>query len=281
MPNLDFIRSVGYVKWLSRYSRLQFRKRVLKADSRLLLPTGTWMVIPRHSASASEVFVTNADIDWGAESLLATFARANQDFIDIGAHIGYYSCYLSNSVRRVYAFEPDPRNIPTLRDNASFAGNVEVLQLAVSSKDGTTYLHQGERSEVSSLTADQNLSSSIPVTVTTIDSFVADNPGIDVSLIKVDAEENGVGILLGMETLVARAQPLILAECGYTEDLRQLCSRWNYTIFAYTRDRSTLQIAFREFASKDAEALWYKMLFLVPSHLYPTFSQQASCTIPS
>ena len=80
MLNVAFIRSVGHFKWFSRYSRLQFRKRLLKVDSRLRLPTGTWMVIPRHSASAGEAYVTNGDIDWGSEALLTRFADVNHDF---------------------------------------------------------------------------------------------------------------------------------------------------------------------------------------------------------
>ena len=276
MLNVDFIRSVGSFKWFSRYSRLQFRKRLLKADSRLRLPTGTWMVIPRHSSSAAEAYDTNGNIDWGSESLLTRFANANQDFLDIGAHIGYYSSYLSSHVRRVYAFEPDPRNLPSLRNNASLAGNVEVIDIAVSSTDGTAILHQGGATETSSLIANQDSPSSISVKVSTVDTFVADRPEINVSLVKIDAEENDIEVLRGMRNLVNRDQPLILTECGYTGQSRQLCADWNYRIFGYTRDRSTMKISFREFTSSDEESLWYKMLFLVPSHLWPTFSQLVS-----
>ena len=276
MLNVDFIRSVGYFKWFSRYCRLQFRKRLLKADSRLRLPTGTSMVIPRHSASAAEVYVTNGNIDWGSESLLTRFADANKDFLDIGAHVGYYSSYLSSRVRRVYAFEPDPRNLPSLRNNASLAGNVEVIDMAVSSKDGTAVLHQGGGAETSSLVANQNLHSSIAVKITTVDTFVAERPEIKVALVKIDAEENDIEVLRGMHNLVARDQPLILTECGYTCESRQLCVDWDYKIFGFTRDRSTMKVAFLEFTSPDEESLWYKTLFLVPSRLYPTFSELAS-----
>jgi FkbM family methyltransferase len=276
MLNVDFIRSVGSFKWFSRYSRLQFRKRLLKVDSRLRLPTGTWMLIPRHSSSAAEAYVTNGNIDWGSESLLTRFADANQDFLDIGAHIGYYSSYLSSHVRRVYAFEPDPRNLPSLRNNASLAGNVEVIDIAVSSTDGTAILHQGGATETSSLIENQNSPSSISVKVSTVDTFVADRPEINVSLIKIDAEENDIEVLRGMRNLVIRDQPLILTECGYTGESRQLCADWNYKIFGYTRDHSTLKVSFREFTSSDEESLWYKMLFLVPPRLYPAFSQLVS-----
>jgi FkbM family methyltransferase len=276
LPNIDFIKSVGPFKWFTRYSRLLVRKRLLKKDSRFRLPTGTWMVLPKHSASSSEVYVTNGDIDWGSESLLTKFSDCNRDFLDIGAHVGYYSSYLSSCVRRVYAFEPDPRNIPSLRHNASLAGNVEVIEMAVSSSDGSAPLHQGEQSEISSLVAGSSGGTCIDVEITTVDSFATRRPGIDVALVKIDAEENDIEVLRGMQGLIARNQPLILTECGYSAASRELCAQWNYRIFAFTRDRVSLKTDFREFTSQESEKLWYKMLFLVPLHLGEKFSQMAS-----
>jgi len=272
MPNLTFIRSVGPWKWLLRYSTLTIRKHVLKIDSRLRLPTGTTMLLPRHSQSSTEVYVTNADIDWGSEALFARFANPNRDFLDIGAHVGYYSCYLSRLVRRIYAFEPDPRNIPSLHRNASLAGNVEVLEMAVSSSDGSASLQQGASSEVSSLAPDA-LGSSVEVQITSIDSFTRQRPQIDVCLIKIDAEGHDMEVLLGMEQLVARDQPLILCECDFSSESRELCVRWQYQIFAFTCNRSTLKTGLRHFISPDSERLWYKMLFMVPPHLTPEFSK--------
>jgi FkbM family methyltransferase len=278
MLNIAFIRSVGPFKWLTRYSWLLLRKRIFKIDSRLRLPTGTWMVIPKHSRSSTEVYVTNGNIDWGSEALVAKFADPNRDFLDIGAHVGYYSSYLSSRVRRVYAFEPDPRNIPSLRHNASLAGNVEVIEKAVSSQNGSAILSIGDGAETSSLLANSAGAStpSISVKVTTIDTFVAEHPGIDVALIKTDAEGSDMAALSAMKDLVARNQPLILSECGYNSHSRELCARWNYRVFAFTRDRSTIKLSFEEFTSPESESHWHKMLFLVPPHLAPAFSQLTS-----
>ena len=59
--------------------------------------------------------------------------------MDIAAHIGYYSAYLSPRVRRVYAFERNPRNFRSLHVNALAAGNIEVVEMAVSSHDGVSF----------------------------------------------------------------------------------------------------------------------------------------------
>lgn len=69
--NIPFIRQIGPLKWLHRYARRQFEKRILRRDSRLKLPTGLTINLPRWSRSATEVYVTNADMDWGAEALFA------------------------------------------------------------------------------------------------------------------------------------------------------------------------------------------------------------------
>jgi FkbM family methyltransferase len=267
MANLGFIKQVGVFKWVSRSAMLFTRKRLLKIDTRLRLPSGSTIILPRQSASASEVYVTNADIDWGSEALFARFAAAGRDFLDIGAHVGYYSVYLSPLVRRAYAFEPDPRNIENLRANARLAGNVEVVEEAVSSRDGFARLSVGHGSAVSSLEGGRDGGEGIEVKTVTIDSFAASRPGIDVGLIKTDVEGHDLEALRGMSELVARCQPLILTECPYTPQLDELFRNWGYQPYAFTRDRRTLKARFQKMSSEDLRDEWYKMLFLVPSHL--------------
>ena len=41
------------------------------------------IILPRQSQSATEVYVTHANVDWGAEALFARFADRDRDFIDI------------------------------------------------------------------------------------------------------------------------------------------------------------------------------------------------------
>jgi FkbM family methyltransferase len=271
--NWTFVRQVGFVPWLLRYSRRQFQKRVLRRDSRLRLPTGSWIILPTQSASATEVYVTNANIDWGSEALFASFANTDRDFLDVGAHIGYYATYLSPCVRRVYAFEPDRRNVPALRKNASQTGDIEVIEAAVSSFDGTASFYAGSGSAVASL---ENIGGpSTQITVTTIDTFVASRPDLDVCLIKTDVEGHDLQALRGMHATVAGHQPLVLTECEYSRELSDLCDRWSYSIFAFTRDRNTLKVRFRKLLSY-RDPLWTKMLFLVPQHLGNSFETLAA-----
>lgn len=64
------------------FSRQPFRFR---------LPTGLSMNLPEDSFFGRDVYVTNADVDWGSEALFSRYLDLQGDFIDVGANIGYYS----------------------------------------------------------------------------------------------------------------------------------------------------------------------------------------------
>lgn len=241
----------------------------------MLLPTGSRIILPRQSRSATEVYVTGADIDWGAEALLARFADPRRDFLDVGAHIGYYSSYLSPLVRRAYAFEPDPRNLPGLRANAAIAGNVEVIDVAVSAQAGRGRLNLAGGSAVSHLQGASETGDAVEVQVTSVDHFVAARPDVRVGLVKTDVEGHDLEVLRGMEETVSRDQPLILTECSDGDGLAELRRRWEYEIFSYLRGRRSLKTSFKQMTLGDLQHGWYKMLFLVPRGLHEAFARIA------
>jgi FkbM family methyltransferase len=272
--NWAFVRQVGFGRWFVRYGTLQFRKRVLRLDTSLRLPTGAKLTLPRHQPTSSEAYVTNGNVDWGAEEIFARFADPARDFLDIGAYIGYYALYLAPVVRRVYAFEPSPRNHPHLLRNANNTDNIEVVQMAVSSHGGEADFFDGGGHSVGSL---ENVGGEvIKVRITSVDSFLQSHPKINPCLIKTDIEGHDLTALKGMQMAASKFQPLMLTECGLSEELILLCSSWNYKIFATLRDRHTNATKFRELTSKDVNDCWHKMLFLVPSALQTTFAELAS-----
>lgn len=272
--NVDFIRQVGVVRWAIRYGTYQFRKRVLRRDHVFKLPTGRAIRLYRSSPNSGAIYVTNANVDWGSEALLAEFADPSRDFLDVGAHIGYYASYLSPRVRRCYAFEPDPRNLEPLRANAELAGNVEIVPVAVSSRDGEARLHLWPGTSVSSLEGAGE--GSIAVPTCSIDSFVARRPGIDVAIVKTDVEGHDLQALIGARDTVRRFQPLILTECQDSAGIADLCSAWQYGAFAITRDRRTLTLRLERLDPSELAAHWFAMLFLVPPKLVPRFEERAA-----
>lgn len=75
------------------------------------------MYAPPWSQSASEVIYTNANMDWGAEQLFVERLNTDGTFIDVGAHVGYYSLYVAPRVGKIYAFEPDVQSFGALSQN--------------------------------------------------------------------------------------------------------------------------------------------------------------------
>jgi len=267
--NRKFIQEVGFIKWLFRYSLYQFYKRILKTDILLRLPTGIRMVLPRTSQNSAEVFVTNANMDWGSEALFARFAKPHNDFLDIGSHVGYYALYLSPLVRRVYAFEPASSNLPALLNNAKFKNNIEVINSAVSCLDGTRNFYTGGGSAVGSL---NNVGGEVTeVKVCSIDTFVKAHPMIVVSVIKIDIEGHDLEVLRGAHLTVEKFQPLILTECAISEELFTLSLNWKYKTYAFTRSGSKRSLAFREIRPCELVNYNYKMVFLVPRSLQNEF----------
>jgi FkbM family methyltransferase len=262
MFNHQFIQQTGYFKWATRYAAYHFRKRILRDEIRMRLPTGSDIVLSNDKAQSS-IYITGANVDWGSEERFSRFASRERDFLDIGANIGYYSSYLSPLVRHVYAFEPDPRNTPSLRRNAGLCKNIVVVEKAVSDRDGVANLSVGGGATTNSLESRPGLAT-IQVPTISIDSFVDQNPQLDVGLIKTDIEGHDLHALRGMERSVAKFQPLILSEIVIDKELMDLTTRWNYRVFAFTCDRLTYSMEFKENPEGDPPSDWYKMVFLAP-----------------
>jgi len=269
--NWPFIRDVGPLTWAWRWGWWQISKRLLGRDPEMALPTGLTMTLPRFSGSAAEVWVTGGNVDWGSEAKLAAFAAQGRDVLDIGAHAGYYALTLAPAARRVYAFEPDGRNLPGLRRNAARAGTVEVVAKAVGRAPGRARFDTGGDSAVSHLSAD----SGEEVEVVSVDSFVAATPGCDPAVIKIDVEGFDLDVLLGAEATLSRCRPVVLTEFNPAPGndpavLSALAARLNYRLCAFARPPGApkADLRFQTIAMQRlGTELEAKMLFLIPNEI--------------
>lgn len=289
--NLPFARAVGLPKYLARRLALLFLYQFLRRKPRLRLPTGLEMHLPCDSFCARDVYVTNADVDWGSEALFCRHLDPEGDFIDVGANIGYYSIYAAPVVRRVFSFEPDPRNHAALGANAREAGNVSIQKAAVSSHEGEVLLELGNESSVSKVAMEPNQGGrqTIVVEATTLDAFAQSRADLRVTGIKLDTEGHELAILRsGVET-IRRDQPLILAELmrwpgqgGEAEfrGISDFAESTGHSLFAFTlatpgliRRARVRLFRLDSVAAFSAHAT--KMIFLVPARLRPAF--EAEC----
>jgi FkbM family methyltransferase len=283
MMNWTFLRQVGYGRWLVRTAIRQAAK-ARSGNSVLRLPNGLVIELPCDNPSAGEVFVTGANVDWGAEHLLVRHLDTGGCFLDIGANIGYYALLAARTVRMVYAFEPDPRNWPALERNASVAGNVEIVRAAVYSDGREMLLDVTGNPAVSRLApAGRGGARRLRVQTTTIDHFVAERPDLAVTGIKIDVEGADLAVLRGAREVLVRQAPLVLTEFGKggggendVRELFQLTASLGYEVFAHlwTSGRGRTP----RFARLDTHARLigperHKMLFLVPRRLAGRFAE--------
>jgi FkbM family methyltransferase len=120
-------------------------------------------------------------------------------FLDIGAHIGFFSFLASRLVGadgRVYAFEPDPLSIESLTRSAALnSGNVQVCPIALSDAAGVATLHRAIDHTAHSLVEfarndPRDAADTASVQVTTLDTWAAEHQldAARVRVIKVDVE---------------------------------------------------------------------------------------------
>lgn len=77
--------------------------------------------------------------------------KKDEIVVDLGAHIGYYTLMMAKLVGqngKVFAFEPEPRNLELLHKNIEVNSykNIEVIPKAVSDIDGVCTLFVGQES---------------------------------------------------------------------------------------------------------------------------------------
>ena len=190
MFSMTFIRRVGYGNFLSRLLVRQITKRLLKRGIDIKLPTGLSLHAPAWSVNGSEIYYTGADVDWGAEELLARLLDGGQIFLDVGAHIGYYSLYMAPRVAQVYGFEPDRRACAAFAKNQSRADNITLVAKAVSAKAGTYAVTPGHYFGATYLDGRQSTAGPTEhsIEAVTIDGWAKDHTDEIVGAIKIDTD---------------------------------------------------------------------------------------------
>jgi FkbM family methyltransferase len=156
---------------------------------------------------------------------LAPDLKEGSVFLDVGAHIGYFSIKAVPKVGRtgrVVSFEPNPETLVLLRDNvrANHAGNVVVEPIACTDRDQmlTLYAAPSMNTGASSLSrenADLNYKEPprpYPVHGRPIDEVVRELGLSRVDAIKVDVEGAEVTVLRGAFNTLRTFHPKVVIE---------------------------------------------------------------------
>lgn len=156
--------------------------------------------------------------------------------LDIGAHVGYYSCRYAPTLGengRIFAFEPHPRTFAVLSHNVEKFENVTAVQAALAAEEGTAELHDYLMMSASgSLHYDEELvqiqqahisekdvapridqtfaAQTFTVRTMPVDDYLAEQGIIQVDVVKMDIEGAELGALRGMQKTIANSPNLIL-----------------------------------------------------------------------
>ena len=164
--------------------------------------------------------------------LLQGLLKPGAAFLDVGAHIGFYSLAAAASVPgiKVVAFEPNPKNFRILLANAAANGLANALcePVAVSEHEGTAVLYLTESDMSASLmkgfqAEDTRQIDSITVRTVSLDSYLRDHTLPGQSVIKVDIEGHETAFFRGARQTISRNKPDIILEVIYEQDPEIVC----------------------------------------------------------
>jgi FkbM family methyltransferase len=156
-----------------------------------------------------------ADYEPGTFGFLRAWCRPGDTVLDVGAHIGLFTVFMSRLVGpagRVLSFEPTPCTCGVLRETVRInfcESNVEVHQAAVSKGSGRGILFDtGDvLSNANSLVPTRRSQCEISVATVSIDEVVP--RGEEVRLLKIDVEGAELDVLRGAGRTFATSPPAV------------------------------------------------------------------------
>jgi len=146
---------------------------------------------------------------WEADlsAFMASMAKPDMVFVDIGANFGYFTCLIAAKIGRggrgqVFAAEPNPACIDLLRKNMTINWSMAPITMfpgAIGATEGNVRLavpkNRAANASLSTNGVDEAITSIVEVPLKTMDALVPD--GVVVDLIKIDVEGHEFAVLEG------------------------------------------------------------------------------------
>jgi FkbM family methyltransferase len=148
--------------------------------------------------------------------------QPGETFVDIGAHVGYYTVLASllvGAAGHVVSFEPTPRTRVELAANTAGLDNVQVVPMAAwDATERLTLRDFGWRqssfnSVVAARVNGNRRFKSIEVEAVAVDDWLGAH-GIVPAFIKIDAESAEQRVLRGLRRTIAQHHPILSLEIG-------------------------------------------------------------------
>jgi len=151
------------------------------------------------------------------KQLIEQYGKGRCLFIDVGAHVGFYTIMVSKLCERVIAIEPNPETFKTLLNNLELnkAKNVTALQIALSDRVGEVKLWLADESSLPSIVFKRS-KYYIMVNALTLDALLeklaADLREFEKIIIKIDVEGAEEQVIKGGLKFIKMFKPIIIVE---------------------------------------------------------------------
>jgi len=245
---LRYLSAIGYRQLVYPYTHKgwqQTARTFFGREMRVVLPAGTDIYLTGGKSHLSEIRLAR---------FLIERLRPGDHFLDVGAHVGYFSLLAAELVGpsgRVKSYEPAEDTFSLLAHNVAGLGQVEAVQQAVSYSDQPLVFYEFpplyseyNSSDVSQFEEEpwyaQNPPRKREVPATSIDLQTAEG-NFSPAWIKIDAEGGELSVIRGGERFLRAQSAGIVME--YLEPSRnnaphraavELLSEWGYA--AHTID---------------------------------------------
>ena len=155
-----------------------------------------------------------------ATKLMGEKLKNSKCFVDVGAHLGYFTLFASKIISKgkIFSFELDKINYNLLKKNIQLNNckNVEIFNYAISDKPGEIkYFRSSDQPmpnlDILGIPADDSESKIISVNSITLDDFFkyqVEKPDI----VKIDVEGAEMIVLKGMKKIIKDYKPMLFIE---------------------------------------------------------------------
>lgn len=221
-----YLTSVIYNKFLYKISDLGLERTTRLFFGKVItvrLPAGTDIYVTGGKSHSSELRLAN---------YLIKNLKTGNTFVDVGAHIGYFSLLASEIVGPdgiVLSFEPAQRSFQLLQKNSADCANISIFRNVVSDNNEQEDFFELPTvySEYNSINveqySDEKWFSAVKIEKSSVRSVTLDKIALDYNvtpdIIKIDVEGAEFKVLTGATNVLNSCHPIIIME--YLSDSRE------------------------------------------------------------
>lgn len=182
----------------------------MKTDYIELASAGRTLVVPAHLKNCYTNFEPITT------SIILRHLRQGGVFIDVGANVGWFTVIAAQALKdsgMVYSIEANPAILPTLHENISGFQNIQVIEMAVGNRTGSTEFYMTSDFVNSGIHADPFKQDSGELTEVKIDLLDNIIPNHDqVSVVKIDVQGDDLNVIEGARSILSNSNLTLICE---------------------------------------------------------------------